>query len=356
MRAIAAGLTDIGRERNHNEDRYILLPEFNVYVVADGMGGHQSGEVASRMAASTIASYFRTANGAAPVDVPDRLKAAVCDANAKIFARADDSRAHRGMGTTVVAAAYSPNGHSMHVVHAGDSRAYHLRGDKLKQLTRDHSLLSDALLERPELTESDLAYLPRNVITRALGIAPTVDVDVTSCDVEPGDVFLLCSDGLHGLVDDEHMKAIIRATDVLTEACSRLVEAANRNGGKDNITAVLVRIEEEDEPWSQRSPGALASSPARVSSSPSAKPASVRPSNGAGSAAADETPSPPAVASVTAEAATGAISEADATSVPEAAPSGPGEPEIPSPTPSSEGTAEGGAKPKKKKAPKKKPV
>jgi protein phosphatase len=160
------------------------------------------------------------------------------------------------MGTTVVAAAYSPATKMMYVVHAGDSRAYHLRGNSLKQLTRDHSLLSDALLERPELTESDLAYLPRNVITRALGIAPTVDVDVTSCDVEVGDVFLLCSDGLHGLVDDPIMTSIIRDTEILTEACNKLVEAANRNGGKDNITAVLIRIEADDEPWSQRSPRA----------------------------------------------------------------------------------------------------
>ncbi len=255
MRAIAAGLTDIGRERNHNEDRFILLPEFNVFVVADGMGGHQSGEVASRMAATTIASFFRKPpNGEASVG--ERLKAAVCDANARIFARADDSRAHRGMGTTVVAAAYGPGESMFHVAHAGDSRAYHLRGADIKQLTRDHSLLSDALLERPELTESDLAYLPRNVITRALGIAPTVDVDVASIEVRAGDVFLLCSDGLHGLVEDADIKQIVAETEVLTEACARLVDAANRNGGRDNITAVLIRIEEDDEPWSRRSPGA----------------------------------------------------------------------------------------------------
>lgn len=330
MRAIAAGLTDIGRERNHNEDRFILLPEFNVFVVADGMGGHQSGEVASRMAAATIATYFRTAQGARPegsavpaprgrahrtqpepslhpmgdgttnghgagsggagaggalpadvgsadvvsADVADTLKAAVCDANAKIFARADDSRAHRGMGTTVVAAAYRPSDASMHVVHAGDSRAYHIRGDSMKQLTRDHSLLSDALLERPELTEADLAYLPRNVITRALGIAPTVDVDAASCPAQPGDVFLLCSDGLHGLVDDPTICAIVREHEVLTEACSRLIEAANRNGGKDNITAVLIRIEDEEEPWSARSPGAAP----RISTPPEAPASSIDPS------------------------------------------------------------------------------
>src|ERR1700743_1965678 len=105
MRATAAGLTDVVRQRVHNEDRYILLPEFNVFVVADGMGGHQSGEVASRMAASTIATFFR--NSDAALSIPERLKAAVGEANARIFARADDSRAHRGMGTTVVAAAFS---------------------------------------------------------------------------------------------------------------------------------------------------------------------------------------------------------------------------------------------------------
>jgi protein phosphatase len=254
MRAIAAGLTDIGRERNHNEDKFVLLPEFNVFVVADGMGGHQSGEVASRMAASTVAAYFRDGAGAdGNRDAGDRLRDAVRDANARIFSRGDDSRSHRGMGTTIVAATFAPKDGTMHVVHAGDSRAYLFRGGSIKQLTRDHSLLSDALLERPELTESDLAYLPKNVITRALGIAPVVELDACACPVEVGDVFLLCSDGLHGLVEDASIGTIVRGTPSLTEACSRLVEAANRNGGRDNITAVLVRIEAEDEPWSARS-------------------------------------------------------------------------------------------------------
>jgi serine/threonine protein phosphatase PrpC len=255
MRAIAAGLTDVGRERSHNEDRYILLPEFNVYVVADGMGGHQSGEVASRMAAATIASYFRADSPQSRSGtIGERLRAAVSDANAKIFARADDSRAHRGMGTTVVAAAYGPADHTVSIAHAGDSRCYRIRDGEIQQLTRDHSLLQDALLERPELTESDLAYLPRNVITRALGIAPTVDVDLSSVTAELGDVFLLCSDGLHGLVHDEEICCIVEENDSLTNACASLVAAANAAGGKDNITAVLIRIEEADEPWSVRTP------------------------------------------------------------------------------------------------------
>ncbi len=243
----------MGRQRHHNEDRYILLPEFNVFVVADGMGGHQSGEVASRMAASSIAKYFR-ADIKPDAHVGQRLRAAVLEANAKIYARADDSRLHRGMGTTVVAAAYAPNDRTFFVAHAGDSRCYRMRGEELKQLTRDHSLISDALLERPDLTELDLKYLPKNVITRALGIGPTVDVDLRAERVEPGDVFVLCSDGLHGLVTDEEIAAIVRGNDVLTEACARLIEAANANGGKDNITVVLVRIEADDPPWAGRRP------------------------------------------------------------------------------------------------------
>jgi PPM family protein phosphatase len=255
MRAIAAGLTDVGKQRVHNEDRFILLPEFNVFVVADGMGGHQSGEVASRMAASTIASYFRNGDGRKGT-VAERLRAAVTQANARIFARADDSRAHRGMGTTVVAAAYAPADAEFLIAHAGDSRCYRLRGGQLSQLTRDHSLVADALLERPDLSETDLSYLPKNVITRALGIGPTVDIDLRKERVVTGDTFLLCSDGLHGLVGDEQMAKIIDEHGTLTEACEHLVARANENGGKDNITAVLVRIEEEDEPWSVRPAGA----------------------------------------------------------------------------------------------------
>lgn len=254
MRAVAAGLSDVGRERTHNEDRFILLPEHSVFVVADGMGGHRSGEVASRLAASAIASYFRRrddgSNGkAAPTDVGERLLAAVTDANNRIYSRSDDSRSHRGMGTTVVAAAFSRLEGRMYVAHAGDSRCYRLRGSELTQLTRDHSLIADALLERPDLTESDLAYLPKNVITRALGIGPVVDIDLKAVDAVPGDIFLLCSDGLHGLVDDSQIVKILGSTPSLTDACAKLIKRANESGGRDNITAVVVRIEEKDAPW-----------------------------------------------------------------------------------------------------------
>jgi serine/threonine protein phosphatase PrpC len=249
MRAIAAGHTDVGKERSHNEDRYIIVPELNLFVVADGMGGHQSGEVASRLAASTIASYFKNGDAArSRRALADRLRSAVATANAKIYARADDERAYRGMGTTVVAAVFSPQEAMIHIGHAGDSRCYLVRGSSISQLTRDHSLVADALLERPDLTESDLSYLPRNVITRALGMGPTVDVDMRSERVQVGDVYLLCSDGLHGLVADEEIIDIIRKTEGLSDACARLIDRANAHGGRDNITAVLVRIADGEDP------------------------------------------------------------------------------------------------------------
>jgi protein phosphatase len=253
MRAIAAGVTDVGKERDHNEDRFVLLPEFEVFVVADGMGGHQCGEVASRMATSTIAAYFRDnrAHRAAPeIDaIAEVLRHAVVAANDRIHRRAIHSTIHRGMGTTVVAAAFSRNDEKIYVAHAGDSRAYLIRAGRLDQLTRDHSLVEEALRTRPDISESELAYLPGNVITRALGVEPSVDVEVTIEKVQPGDLFLLCSDGLHGFVTDERIGEIIRGTSILTSACAQLIAEANRNGGGDNITAVLIRIEELEDPW-----------------------------------------------------------------------------------------------------------
>lgn len=250
MRAIAAGVTDVGRERDHNEDRFVLLPEFEVFVVADGMGGHQCGEVASRMATSTIATFFRAhrehrRNGS----TSEVLRRSLEEANERIHRRATMSTIHRGMGTTVVAAAFSRQDEKLYVAHAGDSRAYLLRGDAFAQLTRDHSLVEEALRTRPDISESELAYLPANVITRALGVEPTVDVDVTVERVALGDIFLLCSDGLHGFVADERIREIVTSLPVLTSACAELIAEANRNGGGDNITAVLIRIEEMDEPW-----------------------------------------------------------------------------------------------------------
>lgn len=252
MRAIAAGLTDVGVARNHNEDRFVIVPEHNMFVVADGMGGHQSGEVASRLATSSVSSFFRRGEraGESPAE---RLRVALIEANGEIHARSGGtSRSQRGMGTTIVAATYSGTERTVTIAHAGDSRCYRLRADVLEPMTRDHSLIAEAMLERPDLSDAELAYLPKNVITRALGVSASVEIDVRSEAAQVGDVFLLCSDGLHGLVSDDEMVAVLREKRVLTEACASLVKRANDAGGKDNITVVLVRIEAEDAPWSCR--------------------------------------------------------------------------------------------------------
>ncbi len=248
MRAVAAGVTDVGKERDHNEDRFLLLPEFDVFAVADGMGGHQCGEVASRMATATIAHFFRTKrehNGR----TDDVLRESLLEANERINQRATASPVHRGMGTTVVAAAFDRDAQKLFVAHAGDSRCYRMRTSDLSQVTRDHSLVEEALRSRPDISKSELAYLPANVITRALGVEKSLDVDLNTQQVELGDVFLLCSDGLHGFVSDDKIHEIIISTNVLTTACAELVNEANLNGGGDNITVVLVRIEEAEDPW-----------------------------------------------------------------------------------------------------------
>lgn len=265
MRAVAAGVSDVGKERDHNEDRFILLPEFDVYVVADGMGGHQCGEVASRMATSSIAKFFRSKSPSEhDSNTAMTLRASVEDANRRIFERAINSPSHRGMGTTVVAAAFHRGQRKFYVAHAGDSRCYRMRAGTLLQLTRDHSLIEEALRSRPGITKAELAYLPSNVITRALGVDSSVEPDVAVDEVLLGDVYLLCSDGLHGFVTDERIAEIVRALlapvssvtpsrarPALTDVCADLVAEANKNGGGDNITAVLVRIEAVDDPWSK---------------------------------------------------------------------------------------------------------
>jgi PPM family protein phosphatase len=253
MRPVAAGLTDVGRKRDHNEDRFVLLPEFGVFMVADGMGGHQCGEVASRMATATVAGFLRERRlaGRGEVGIPEILRCALVEANEHIYHRGMKSYGHRGMGTTVVAAAYARERSIMYVAHAGDSRCYRLRKSALSQITRDHSLVEEALRTRPDISATDLSFLPSNVITRALGVEPTVDIDLVEDHVELGDLYLLCTDGLHGFVSEERVGEILRTTQVLTEACSKLVSSANENGGGDNITVVLVRFEAVEDPWAR---------------------------------------------------------------------------------------------------------
>jgi protein phosphatase len=253
MRAVAAGLSDVGLQREHNEDSFVVLKEFDLFVVADGMGGHRAGDVASKIATETISEFFRTT---ANEDVTwpfhfdtslseeeNRLVTGIRVANRQIFDRSTRSRECHGMGTTVVGAMFSPKKGRMYIGHVGDSRCYRVRESKIQLLTRDHSLINDYLQAMPDLTDEQKNELPKNVITRALGMQDQVVVDLQHDDPRDGDVYVLCSDGLSGMVSDEDIEQIVTASGDIREACRHLISRANEHGGEDNITAILVKIE-----------------------------------------------------------------------------------------------------------------
>ncbi|AGP32736.1 phosphoprotein phosphatase [Sorangium cellulosum] len=257
MRAIASGMTDVGLQRDHNEDSYAVLSEYDLFIVADGMGGHRAGDVASRLATESIADFFRSTSredatwpfhfDTSLSEEENRLQAGIRVANRQIFERSIRSRDCAGMGTTVVGALFSKKKNRIYVGHVGDSRAYRVRKGSISQLTRDHSLFNDYIMAMPELTEEQRAELPRNVITRALGMNDSVAVDLISDEPQPGDVYLLCSDGLSGMLSDDQILQIVSSTEEVPEMCRRLIAKANENGGEDNITALVIRIDEQDE-------------------------------------------------------------------------------------------------------------
>jgi PPM family protein phosphatase len=256
MRAIAAGLSDVGLQREHNEDSFLVLNEYDLYVVADGMGGHRAGDVASRIATETISEFFKsTANDDVTwpfhfdtnlSEEENRLLTGIRVANRQIFERSTRSREYHGMGTTVVGAMFSPRKQRMYIGHVGDSRCYRVRDGRIQQLTRDHSLINDYLVAMPELTEAQRSELPKNVITRALGMQDQVVVDLQHDDPHAGDVYVLCSDGLSGMMSDDEIQDIITGSVDIRVACKKLIERANQQGGEDNITAVLIKIEAVD--------------------------------------------------------------------------------------------------------------
>src|SRR5580700_2564388 len=219
MRAIAAGLSDVGLQREHNEDSFLVLNEYDLYVVADGMGGHRAGDVASRIATETISEFFKS-TASDDVTWPfhfdtnlseeeNRLLTGIRVANRQIFERSTRSREYQGMGTTVVSAMFSPKKQRMYIGHVGDSRCYRVRAGEIQQLTRDHSLVNDYLVAMPDLTDEQRSELPKNVITRALGMQDHVIVDLQHDDPVLGDVYVICSDGLSGMLTDEEIERIV---------------------------------------------------------------------------------------------------------------------------------------------------
>jgi protein phosphatase len=254
MQTRFAGMTDTGLLREHNEDSLLLLPEYGIVAVADGMGGHRSGDVASQLAISTLSDFFSVVVGRdgtwpfpADPDLSEEENYVVTGlrlANRRIFDRSLQKVADFGMGTTIVTAIFTRNADKVTVGHVGDSRCYRIRGDEILQMTRDHSLISDAKHMAPWMTDEEVSQLPPNVITRALGIREDVMVDIVTEETAPGDIYVLCSDGLSGLVQDELIHALVTGAETLDDACKALVDRANYCGGTDNITAVLVRVEE----------------------------------------------------------------------------------------------------------------
>jgi protein phosphatase len=252
MRAEAAGISDVGLQREHNEDCFAVVPSHELFIVADGMGGHRAGDIASKLASESITNFFRRAEAedmtwpfqpdAALSDEENRLVTAIRLANRQIYEHSVRSRDLRGMGTTVVGALFSSAHQKMYIGHVGDSRAYRIRGDEIVQLTRDHSLLNDYLQAMPDMSEEQRSELPKNVITRALGMQDSVEVDLVSDDVQLGDVYVLCSDGLSGMVEDEDVLEVVRSHPEPDAACRRLVTMANEHGGEDNVTAVVIKI------------------------------------------------------------------------------------------------------------------
>jgi PPM family protein phosphatase len=253
-RRLSGAATDVGRVRRHNEDTYLLREDLGLFLVADGMGGHQAGDVASAMVRLSIGDFFQVTEQAEwgpsfsmaeEGHLPragQRLAAAVRKANHDVHSAARDNPQHHGMGSTVVAVHVPEDGDELYIAHVGDSRCYRIRDSALELLTRDHSLVNEALALDPSLSEDDLKRLPPNIITRALGVDAEVMVDIRRADMRVDDTYLLCSDGLSGLISNTEIVEALGLVDDASEVCDLLVALANEAGGQDNITALALRL------------------------------------------------------------------------------------------------------------------
>jgi protein phosphatase len=236
----AAARTDVGLRRSVNEDSFALAPELGLYVVADGMGGHAAGKLASVLASEGAVSALRQL-AQSSASLTEKLRYCVAAANREIFETAQAKPELAGMGTTLVALLAGPG--RIALAHVGDSRAYLIRGGLIRRLTDDHSLVAE-LVRRREITESAARGHPhRHVLTRALGVRGSVEADLAELTPAAEDLVVMCSDGLTGHLQDEEIAEIaLRDTDLAT-ACARLIELANVRGGEDNTTVALVRCD-----------------------------------------------------------------------------------------------------------------
>jgi serine/threonine protein phosphatase PrpC len=246
----AASATHAGLVRPANEDSVVVSPDYGLAILADGMGGYNAGEVASEMATTILRSdleadlieWWKELTGGGHSRLPAVLQARITRANTSIFQASQSQPQYAGMGTTLVLALFLER--RVTVAHLGDSRLYRLRGDEFRQITRDHSLLQEQLDAGLITAEQAKLSQNKNLVTRALGVDPVVDPEIRDYDTQEGDVYLLCSDGLSDMVEDEEIGRILlaHAGDELQVVADALVDAANAQGGRDNVSAILVRI------------------------------------------------------------------------------------------------------------------
>ena len=246
-----AGKTDVGRQRSHNEDNLLIPEEVAIAVVSDGMGGHACGEVASEITVKVIGDYYKQTAIEGPRTWPfrlplvelekNRMATAIKLANSEIFDQAAADPAKKGMGCTVEAIYFSQG--RFYVGHVGDSRVYRIRNGSLQIITEDHSLLNDWRRMKAMSADEIRRFPHRNVVVRALGLGEHVNVDVYVEEYQIGDIYLLCSDGLNDMLEDEQILAIVESKKKrLDGACSALIDAANEAGGKDNITVLMAQV------------------------------------------------------------------------------------------------------------------
>lgn len=231
----------IGLVRKTNEDNCLVFEDLKLLAVADGMGGHQAGEVASRLALDTIAQFVR-ANSSEMVENPaGTLQKALEAANNKIYSRSREQSEYNGMGTTITAACIKDD--KVYLAHVGDSRAYLIHNGEIRLVTDDHSLVNE-LVKNGGLSPDEASRHPqRNVLTRAIGSMPLVEVDIYEEQVNSGDILLLCTDGLSGLLSLDEISETVRGASSMEDGTGRLVEQALGRGGPDNITVILCMIE-----------------------------------------------------------------------------------------------------------------
>jgi len=249
LKVTACGKTDRGQVRANNEDNFYLDEKLGLLVVADGMGGHASGETASTLAVNVIRDYFQ---GRQKIigeyadnfsEATNRLMSAIRLANQAVYEAAQNSPHLQGMGTTIVAVLLTEN--KLSIAHIGDSRAYLIRGGSVDQLTDDHSIVNEqvkrSMLTKEEASQSEM----KNLLTKALGVRPDTEADLDELTMFDDDTLLLCTDGLSNMITNETALEIISSADSVERACGALIDAANEKGGKDNITAVVGHIQKK---------------------------------------------------------------------------------------------------------------